>query len=90
MRKIAGVFRTTRSRIVGAAVGSALIAALAVGVTPFATDEVAGQTTPPPAPRITVDVDFDDETGCFSIAILSNGSVLFAREICFPFFSFGF
>jgi hypothetical protein len=86
MRKISGLFRTTRSRIVGAAVGAALVAALAVGVSPYATDEVVGQT-PPPA-QITVDVDFDEETGCFRIVILSGSSVLFSREICFPIFRF--
>lgn len=92
MTKMSKLFRSTRSRIIGATVGASLVAALAVGVTPYATNDALGQT-PPPQDFVDVDFDFNEDTNCLTLSIAIRVPGLPANTqsftICLPTFSFG-
>ena len=86
------LFRSTWSRVVGAAVGAVLVAFLIVGVAPQ-SNQVLGQTVPP-ADLVDVDLDFDEESGCLTLTITIRAfgpideDIVHTQEICFPTFRF--
>jgi len=88
------LFKSTWTRVVGAAVGAVLVAFLVVGVAPQ-SNEVLGQTVPV-QDLVDVDLNFDEETGCMTLVITfspdfpgaPNEGRVIEHEVCFPTFRF--
>lgn len=78
------LFRSTWSRVIGAAVGAVLVAFLMVSVAPQ-PKEAVGQTVPV---EDLVDVDVSFDNGCLTISISVAGVSRVDRQICFPIFGF--